>query len=231
MAQPISPVSTFRLPGTKRPPHLHEARRENLIDDLMSRSILETSKKNETSFLPHKSPNQIPKAKGRGPANHLGPVPSLLLNTSTHIFPNLKSNHQPLITAHDQSGGNLGPHEKQQRNSAQSPYHSSLIAKARADRQGKGRKPTRPEMDPVIYACCTDNIRQKKKKKAKKKLHIILPRMLAAVYIPRQCLSTGELFAIRWGKGREGMKSAKENMFLKARVLYNRMFSSRCLLF
>lgn len=69
-------------------------------------------------------------------------------------------------------------------------------------------------MDPVIYACCTDNIRQKKKKK----LCIILPRMLAAVYIPCQCLSTGELFAIRWGEGREGMKSAKENMFSKARV-------------
>lgn len=83
-------------------------------------------------------------------------------------------------------------------------------------------------MDPVIYACCTDNIRQRGKKK---KLCIILPHMLAAVYIPCQCLSTGELFAIRWGKGREGMKSAKENMFLKARVLYNRMFSSRCLLF
>lgn len=65
----------------------------------------------------------------------------------------------------------------------------------------------------------------------KKKLCIILPHMLAAVYIPCQCLSTGELFAIRWGKGREGMKSAKENMFLKARVLYNRMFFSRCLLF
>ena len=56
---------------------------------------------------------------------------------------------------------------------------------------------------------------KKRKKEKKKKLHIILPRMLAAVYIPRQCLSTGELFAIRWGKGREGMKSAKENMFLK----------------
>jgi hypothetical protein len=81
------------------------------------------------------------------------------------------------------------------------------------------------KMGPVIYACCTDNTRRKKE------LCIILPHMLAAVYIPCQCLSTGELFAIRWGKGRVGMKSAKENMFLKVWVLYNRMFSSRCLLF
>lgn len=98
-------------------------------------------------------------------------------------------------------------------------------------RHGEERKLTHLGMDPVIYACCTDNIRQEKKRKKKKTLCIILPHMLAAVYIPCQCLSTGELFAIRWGKGREGMKSAKENMFLKARVLYNRMFSSRCLLF
>lgn len=59
------------------------------------------------------------------------------------------------------------------------------------------------------------------------KLRIILPHTLAAVYTPCQCLSTGELFAIRWGAGREGMKSAKENMYLKAWILYNRMFSSR----
>ena len=88
-------------------------------------------------------------------------------------------------------------------------------------------------MDPVTYACCTDYIRQEpnKEKKKKNKICITLPHTLAAVYIPCQCLSTGELFAIRWGMGREGMKSAKENMFLKAPVLYNRMFSSRCLLF
>jgi hypothetical protein len=68
------------------------------------------------------------------------------------------------------------------------------------------------KMGPVIYACCTDNTRRKKE------LCIILPHMLAAVYIP-------------WVMGRVGMKSAKENMFLKVWVLYNRMFSSRCLLF
>ena len=97
--------------------------------------------------------------------------------------------------------------------------------------RGKGENPHALRWILLFMLAAQTILDQKKKKKEKKKLHIILPRMLAAVYIPCQCLSTGELFAIRWGKGREGMKSAKENMFLKARVLYNRMFSSRCLLF
>lgn len=95
------------------------------------------------------------------------------------------------------------------------------------DANGRGGGPRPPEWS--CYLCLLHRLLEGEKKK--KKLCIILPHMLAAVYIPCQCLSTGELFAIRWGKGREAMKSAKENMFLKAQVLYNRMFSSRCLLF
>lgn len=76
------------------------------------------------------------------------------------------------------------------------------------------------EMGPIIYACCTDHVEEK--------LCIAPPRMLAAIYIPCQRLSTGELFAICREKGREGTKCQRKHV-LKALVLYNRMFSSRCL--
>lgn len=104
------------------------------------------------------------------------------------------------------------------------PCHPSLITKVKEDIGRKGSPHSVGWI--LLFMLAAQTILDRKKK-----LCIILPHMLAAVYIPCQCLSTGELFAIRWEKGREGIKSAKENMFLKARVLYNRMFSSRCLLF
>lgn len=41
-------------------------------------------------------------------------------------------------------------------------------------RHGEERKLTHLGMDPVIYACCTDNIRQEKKRKKKKNKRFVL---------------------------------------------------------
>lgn len=116
-------------------------------------------------------------------------------------------------------GGKAEPGEEEQENQtwSRSPlgvHIPSLITKAKDKREG--RKVTHLGMNPVIYACCTDNIRPKKKKGKKKKLRIIFPHTLAAVYIPCQCLSTGELFAIRWGKGREGDEKCQRKPVFKS---------------
>lgn len=75
-------------------------------------------------------------------------------------------------------------------------------------------------------------ILDQKKKKAKKKSFVLFfhIRWLLFTY-HANALALESFLQYAGEKGGRGMKSAKENLFLKARVLYNRMFSSRCLLF
>lgn len=82
--------------------------------------------------------------------------------------------------------------------------------------------PSLLEMGPIIYACCTDDIRGKS--------FVLLFHICWLLFTyPANALALESFLQYaRERGGREGMKCQRKHV-LKVLVLYNRMFSSRCL--
>lgn len=86
---------------------------------------------------------------------HVGPVPSLLLNTSTRISPNLKTTTSLLLQDPTKSGGKAEPGEEEQENQTCSRSLSVSIF-PQSDHQGKrqkGGEKTDTPWDESCYLC------------------------------------------------------------------------------
>lgn len=137
-------------PGTKEDTSLLlEATWKNCSNHLAASPLLGRNFQNiRNIFLPHRSPGQILPGGGQGPYSSRG----------LHLH----------FTGLSERGGNLRPCEEHHEKEA-GPGPLPVPMSPQPGHQGERRpreerKTTLLGMDPVIYACCTDNIRQEKKK-------------------------------------------------------------------
>lgn len=114
-------------------------------------------------------PKPSPEAVAGVPADHEGPMPLLLLNTGTHLFPNLKPTTSISLQDQMETEGTLGL-GKSNRKPRSDLGSLPVFTSSRPDHQGDrghrgGENPhTLLGMGPAIYACCTDILEEEKKK-------------------------------------------------------------------
>lgn len=106
----------------------------------------------------------------RVPAAHKGPVPSLLYNVSTHIFPNLNGNHQPFTTGPNEVKGTLGlVNSNREPRSGPSPllvFISPWPDHQVKEDTGEGRNPCFSRWV-LLFMLAAQTILEKKRKKKK----------------------------------------------------------------